>query len=677
MCGIFGIIANQKSQLSSSDLKNIVNRLFKLSESRGKEAAGIAFLYKDEIDILKVPVMASELINSKEYRNLFSNKLNGNNTIDDTVAVVGHSRLVTNGSEALHENNQPVLKNGFACIHNGIIVNDEELWTKHEGLNRQYNVDTEIILALISKSVSENKPLEEAIKFVFGEIYGATSIAFLSENNDELVLATNNGSLYLSFNKEKEILIFASEKYILNELLEQTKLEQKDFKIRNVFPGTFYMFNFKNSELKKFNFSDNNGNGKINTNGNNNGAGRKIVDVKIEKDYYSLLPEYIKKKAVIHKTSSAEKLLYIDTKAIDSLQRCTKCVLPETFPFIEFDENGVCNICRNYRKLNYKGIGELEKLAAPYRSKDGTPDCLMAFSGGRDSSYAVHFVKKELKMNPLAYTYDWGMVTDIARRNISRVCGKLGIEHILLSADIRKKRDNIRKNILAWLKRPSLGTIPLFMAGDKQFFYFANKLQKQMNLDLLIFSMNPLERTDFKVGYCNINELENKNSEKHYKLSLSNKIKLFSYYGKEYILNPAYLNSTLADTLFGYFSYYMIPQNYLTLYDFIKWDENIVNKTLIEEYDWEIARDTKSTWRIGDGTASFYNYIYYRVGGFTEFDTFRSNQIREGFIKREDVIKNINADNIPREESIRWYCDTIGIDFEETIKRINSIPTRY
>ncbi len=71
------------------------------------------------------------------------------------------------------------------------------------------------------------------------------------------------------------------------------------------------------------------------------------------------------------------------------------------------------------------------------------------------------------------------MVTDIARRNISRMCGKLGIEHILLSADIRTKRKNIRKNVLAWLKRPSLGTIPLFMAGDKQFFYFANKLQNK------------------------------------------------------------------------------------------------------------------------------------------------------------------------------------------------------
>lgn len=46
--------------------------------------------------------------------------------------------------------------------------------------------------------------------------------------------------------------------------------------------------------------------------------------------------------------------------------------------------------------------------------------------------------------------------------------------------------------------------------------------------------------------------------------------------------------------------------------------------------------DTNTTWRIGDGTAAFYNYVYYTVAGFTEHDTFRSNQIREGQMTREE-----------------------------------------
>ena len=53
------------------------------------------------------------------------------------------------------------------------------------------------------------------------------------------------------------------------------------------------------------------------------------------------------------------------------------------------------------------------------------PDCLVPFSGGRDSMYVMHVIKKELGLNPIAFTYDWGMVTDLARRNIARICGNL------------------------------------------------------------------------------------------------------------------------------------------------------------------------------------------------------------------------------------------------------------
>ena len=73
----------------------------------------------------------------------------------------------------------------------------------------------------------------------------------------------------------------------------------------------------------------------------------------------------------------------------------------------------------------------------------------MPFSGGRDSSYAIHFLKNKLKLNIITFTYDWGLITDLARRNISRLCGELGLEHILVSADLNKKRANVNKNICA------------------------------------------------------------------------------------------------------------------------------------------------------------------------------------------------------------------------------------
>ena len=45
---------------------------------------------------------------------------------------------------------------------------------------------------------------------------------------------------------------------------------------------------------------------------------------------------------------------------------------------------------------------------------------LYGLSGGVDSSYGLHFLIKELGYkNIVTYTYDWGLTTDVSRRNIS------------------------------------------------------------------------------------------------------------------------------------------------------------------------------------------------------------------------------------------------------------------
>ncbi len=315
-------------------------------------------------------------------------------------------------------------------------------------------------------------------------------------------------------------------------------------------------------------------------------------------------------------------------------------------------------------------------MVEPYKKSNGAPDCLVPFSGGRDSTYVLHFVKEKLGLNPIAYTYDWGMVTDLARRNIARVCGKLGVENIIVAADINMKRRNIRLNINAWLKNPQLGMIPLFMAGDKQFFKYANLIKKQADLKLNIWGINFLENTDFKVGFCGVGPDWNK--EMIYSMSAARKLKLFSYVGSNIIRTPSYINASLYDTFDSFLSRYTNPRkDYYHFFDYYKWDEQEIEDILLNTYDWETAKDLNSTWRIGDGTASFYNYIYYTVAGFSEFDTFRSNQIRERMITRDDGLRLINEENKPRYESLRWYLEIIGMDYENVINKINKIPKLY
>lgn len=677
MCGIFGLIVKENSDYDYKFIKKLTEELALLSESRGKESAGFSIYNSgsEKISVIKGAETVSKLIDNGKFDKFFYEstgleKKDLSTVIKNPFALTGHSRLVTNGTQLLDFNNQPVIKDGIVGIHNGIITNVDDLWELFTDLNREFEVDTEILLSLVRQYIKNGSSLADAFVKVFNVIQGAASIAFMFNDKNCLSLVTNCGSLYTVNNSRNDILIFASEEYFLKELMNINHISHAigEHSIKQIHAFTGYLYNIKtlgyefiktNEPFEKKNISFD-------------------VKKKFEIDYK---PEgtnpYIAPNISASEEARLKSLLEFNLEAIKKLKRCTKCLLPETFPFIKYDSKGVCNICNNYKPVNQpKPISALENLVAPYRSKNGSQDCIVPFSGGRDSSYALHVIKKELGLNPIAFTYDWGMVTDLARRNIARICGKLGVENILVSADIKVKRDNIRKNIEAWLKQPDLGMIPLFMAGDKYFFYHCNEVKKHTGISLNIWGINALENTDFKVGFSGIDFDFDK--KRIYSLSIMNQLKLFGHIGKNFITNPSYINSSIPDTFGSFFVRYIAPKkDYYHLFDYTEWNEKLIEDTLINEYEWELATDTKSSWRIGDGTAAFYNYVYYTVAGFSEFDTFRSNQIREGMITREEGMKMIETENYPRYDTMKWYFDIVNVDFENTIKIVNKIPKLY
>ena len=214
------------------------------------------------------------------------------------------------------------------------------------------------------------------------------------------------------------------------------------------------------------------------------------------------------------------------------------------------------------------------------------------------------------------------------------------------------------------------------MAGDKYFFYYTNVVKKRTGIKLNIWGINYLENTEFKTGFAGLSP--NFEKKRIYSLSKINQAKLLGYVGGNMLKNPAYLNQSLFDSLGSFATRYIAAKrDYYHLFDYYRWDEKEITDLISNEYQWERAIDTSSTWRIGDGTASFYNYIYFTVAGFSEIDTFRSNQIREWMIDRETAMKLVEEENRPRYETMRWYLEIIGLDFKEVIETVNRIPKLY
>jgi hypothetical protein len=603
MCGIFGIIS--EAPVNKKDLDLLVLH----SQERGRDSSGLLVHDQGVYHAYRADYALAKLV--KEVNPSFSD------------IVMGHSRLITNGLS----DNQPVIRDGVAVLHNGIVVNHEEIWKKLKR-KRELQIDTEVIAAIALDHIDAGGEIEQIPARVLEMCRGTVACALVLIKEGKLCLFSNNGSLYCG--TKNNSTLFASERFTLEEIGCDSVAQVRDALFIDM-PTSVTPIDVVNKKAKRVNL--------------------------IPALSFSLIEE---------------KILQYRTH---DLRRCTKCLLPETMPFISFDTEGVCNYCRNYKPRNKpRPTEELFTLVESYRRETGD-ECIIPFSGGRDSCYGLHLVVKELKLRPVTYTYDWGMVTDLGRRNISRMCAELGVENILIADDIAKKRENIAMNLRAWLKSPHLGMVSILTAGDKHFFRHVETVKAHTGITLNLWGVNPLEVTHFKAGFLGIPpDFEEKRVYSH------GAIKQMRYQWLRYkamLESPGYFNSSIYDTLSGeYYRSFTKKSDYYHIFDYWRWDEKIIEDVL-DTYDWERAPDTKTTWRIGDGTAAFYNYIYYTVAGFTEHDTFRSNQIREGDLTREEALELVIEENIPRYPNIKWYLDAIGMDFREVISVINKIPKLY
>jgi N-acetyl sugar amidotransferase len=115
---------------------------------------------------------------------------------------------------------------------------------------------------------------------------------------------------------------------------------------------------------------------------------------------------------------------------------CTKCVMSNQRPTsaiefkhtkdskkttMNFDEHGVCDACRTAEIKDNINWGmreeELIKLLDKHRKNDGSYDCLVPGSGGKDSAYQAHVLKYKYNMNPLTCTWPPILYTDYGLKN--------------------------------------------------------------------------------------------------------------------------------------------------------------------------------------------------------------------------------------------------------------------
>jgi tRNA(Ile)-lysidine synthase TilS/MesJ len=121
------------------------------------------------------------------------------------------------------------------------------------------------------------------------------------------------------------------------------------------------------------------------------------------------------------------------------VRRCARCILPETFPAIAFDGEGVCNYCRDagdVRQLAADRQVLQAQLDALFREAKAKPragalyDVVVAYSGGKDSTYALKLLRERYQLNCLAVTIDNGFLSECTYENCRTIADRLSVDHV-------------------------------------------------------------------------------------------------------------------------------------------------------------------------------------------------------------------------------------------------------
>jgi N-acetyl sugar amidotransferase len=157
------------------------------------------------------------------------------------------------------------------------------------------------------------------------------------------------------------------------------------------------------------------------------------------------------------------------------IQSCTNCLLPETYETLTFDKNGICSVC-NGQEIK-QGIDwsaksrELQKLVDGFKNK-GDYDCIIPFSGGKDSTWTLYYVVNVLKLKPLVVSFDHGFYRDNLVKNREKVTKLIGVDVEIFTPNWKLVRrlmlqSFLEKGDFCWHCHTGIFSYPMWIAIEK------------------------------------------------------------------------------------------------------------------------------------------------------------------------------------------------------------------
>ena len=300
----------------------------------------------------------------------------------------------------------------------------------------------------------------------------------------------------------------------------------------------------------------------------------------------------------------------------NNITRCKRCILPESFPGLTFDELGVCDKCRQHERrwgsLNFeKSEAFIEKVFDSVRRKRHEYDCIIGLSGGKDSSYVAYLCTKKYKLNPLCVTFDNGFLSAAALENMGKLIPRLNVAHISFKPDWELMKRLYRHFLLT----TGEFCTPCNVGINSTLYYMAKKYR----VPLIISGVSPYTDSEADINVYHVSTEYFRNVAKgHFD---ENEIKDF--------LHCRTLKRGIYH-LTGRIKFIQLPL-------YVKWDEREIISILNRELGWKV--ESSITTEHTDCIMSpLKEYLRIKEFGFSEKTQKFSALVRNGFMSREEAL---------------------------------------
>lgn len=229
MCSLFGFVDYQ-GIVPHKVLRKLTQALANAAEERGTDASGISYVNGGQIVIYKRPKAAHKL---------------HFNPPEGTRAVMGHTRMTTQGSEKNNQNNHPFYGNtgdtAFAFAHNGILYNDKELRKEKKLPVTSIETDSYVAVQLIEL---QHKLDFESLRYMAEDVQGSFTFSILDEKNSLYLIKGSNPLCLLNF-KSLGLYVYASTESIMKAALRRLGFNKFAFEKVDVTEGDILKIDMK------------------------------------------------------------------------------------------------------------------------------------------------------------------------------------------------------------------------------------------------------------------------------------------------------------------------------------------------------------------------------------------------------------------------------------------------